>query len=178
MPKLQRAFMLTDKGYRDLKKAIAACTLTNFSLMLPFGVMIQMIMEIIKPLTGEDISWLRMWLLLGLGMIAAIIVFFCNKNDYKKTYLSSYMEAENTRTSLAEHIRRLPMSVFNSKDLSELTTNLMGDVATTEHVLSHVVPQLAANAISITVICVILAFFDWRMALAVFGTLPVSFLIV
>jgi len=178
MPKLQSAFMLTDKGYRDLKKAIAACTITNFSLMLPFAVMIQIIMELIKPLTGGEISWPKMWLLFGLGIIAAVIVFLCSKNDYKKTYTNSYMESENARTSLAEHIRKLPMSVFNSKDLSELTTNLMGDVATTEHVLSHVVPQLAANAISITVICAMLAIFDWRMALAVFGTLPVSVLIV
>lgn len=178
MPKLQSAFMLTDKGYRDLKKAITACTISNFSLMLPFTVMIQMIMELIKPLTGGEISWPRMWLLFGFGIIAAVIVFLCNKNDYKKTYVVSYIEAENARTSLTEHIRKLPMSVFNSKDLSELTTNLMGDVATTEHVLSHVVPQLAANAISITVICVFLAVFDWRMALAIFCTLPVALLIV
>ena len=44
MPKLQSMLMLTDKGYKDLKKAIAACTLTNFSMMLPFGVMIQVIL--------------------------------------------------------------------------------------------------------------------------------------
>ncbi|MCQ4721002.1 hypothetical protein NE659_27525 [Flavonifractor plautii] len=30
---VQDALMLTDKGYRDLKKAIAACTLTNFSCL-------------------------------------------------------------------------------------------------------------------------------------------------
>lgn len=175
MPRLQSALMLTDKGYKDLIKAIAACTLTNFSLMLPFGIVIQMILEIIKPFTGEIISWNKMWLLFGAGIIAAIIVFFCNKFDYKKTYVVSYMESENARISIAEHIRKLPMSVFNSKDLSELTTNIMGDVATSEHVLSHVVPQLIANFISITVICVLLAAFDWRMALAIFITVPIAF---
>ena len=29
MHKLQKAMMLTDKGYADLKKAIFACTLTD-----------------------------------------------------------------------------------------------------------------------------------------------------
>jgi len=178
MPKLQYALMLTDKGYKDLKKAIAACTLTNFSLMLPFGVMMQVIMELIKPFTGGELSWSRLWLLFGLGIVAAVIVFFCHKNDYKKTYVVSYMESENTRTSLAEHIRKLPMSLFNSKDLTELTTNLMGDVHTTEHVLSHIVPQVIANCISITVICLMLAIFDWRMALAVFITVPLAFFII
>ncbi len=178
MPKLQAALMLTDKGYRDLKGAIAACTLTNFSMMLPFGVMLQVILELVKPLSGGTVSWGRMWLLFGAGIAAAVIVFLCNKNDYKKTYVTSYLQSESTRITLAEHIRKLPMSLFNSKDLSELTTNLMDDVATSEHVLSHVVPQLFANAISITVICALMALLDWRMALSMFITVPLAFFIV
>jgi len=178
VPKLQSAFMLNDKDYKDLKKAIAACTLTNFSMMLPFGVMIQMFIELIKPLTGGEISWNKMWLLFGAGIAAAVIVFLCNKNDYKKTYIASYSQGESTRIALAEHIRRLPMSLFNSKDLSDLTTNLMGDVATSEHALSHVVPQLIANCMSVTVICLMMAVFDWRMALALFITVPLAFSII
>ena len=175
MPWLQSAFMLTDKGYKDLKGAILACTLTNFSMMLPFAVIIQLMMELIKPLTGSEISWARMWLLFGFGILAALAVFLFNRNDYKKTYIVSYLEGESARLRLAEHIRKLPMSFFNQKDISEVTTNLMADVATSEHVLSHVVPQLFANAISIFAICLMMSIFDWRLALAVFITVPISF---
>ncbi|MGL5515034.1 MAG: ABC transporter ATP-binding protein, partial [Sporomusa sp.] len=177
-PRLQDALMLTVKGYRDLKGAIIACTLTNFSMMIPAGVMLYTIMELIKPLTGEEISWQKMWIIFACGLVGAVIVFICSKNDYKKTYVVSYMESEHARTSLAEHIRKLPMSVFNSKDLSDLTTYMMGDVATSEHVLSHIIPQLFANAISVTIICIMLAFYDWRMALAVFITVPLAFLVI
>ena len=173
----QDALMLTDKGYRDLKKAIAACTLTNFSMFIPAMVMLQVVMELLKPFTGGSISWTNMWIYFGLGIIGAVIVFLCNKNDYKKTYVASYMESENTRIALAEHIRKLPMSVFNSKNLSELTTNLMGDVATSEHVLSHVYPQIISNVITITVVCIMFAFYDWRMALAAVWVLPIAFAI-
>ena len=176
--RMQDLLMLTDKGYRDLKGAIAACTLTNFSMMIPTVVMLQAIMELVKPFTGETISWQKLWLLFGAGLIGAAIVFLCNKNDYKKTYIVSYIESENTRIALAEHIRKLPMSVFNSKNLSELTTNMMGDIATTEQVLSHVYPQLCANMVSITVICVMIALFNWRMALAMFVTMPLAFLMI
>lgn len=79
---------------------------------------------------------------------------------------------------MAEHIRKLPMSVFNSKDLSELSTNLMGDIATTETVLSHVYPQLFSNAITVTLICVMIGFYDWRMALAIFISVPIAFIII
>jgi ATP-binding cassette subfamily B protein len=170
--------MLTDKGYSDLKKAIAACTLTNLSLMLPFGVTVQIFGEILKPFTSGEISWTKMWIYFGLGVISAVLEFLASKNDYKKTDVASYMEAENIRTSVAEHIRKLPMSFFNSRNLSELTTNIMGDCATSEHVLSHIVPQLAANGISIVIICLMLAVFDWRLALTVFCTVPAAFLIV
>lgn len=178
MLNLKEKLMLTDKGYSDLKKAIAACTLTNLSMMLPFAVTIQIFGELLRPLMGEEISWMRMWIYFGLGLIGAILVFLAAKNDYKKTYVTSYMESEATRIRVAEHIRKLPMSFFNNKNLSELTTNIMGDCATSEHVLSHIIPQLIANAISISIICLLLALFDWRLALTVFCTVPVSFLII
>ncbi|KPU43119.1 iron import ATP-binding/permease protein IrtA [Oxobacter pfennigii] len=175
---LKEKLMLTDKGYSDLKKAITACTITNISLMLPFTITLQIFTELLKPFMGEEIVWSKMWLLLGLGIIAAVIVFLANKNDYKKTYVTSYMESEATRVGVAEHIRKLPMSFFNSKDLSELTTNIMGDCATSEHVLSHIIPQLFANAISITIVCFLLAMFNWSLALTIFCTVPAAFLVI
>lgn len=178
MPKLQEMLQLSEKGYTDLKKAVRACTLTNLSMMLPFAVTVQIFMILLKPIFGETIEWSQMWILFGTGIVCFLLVFLANKNDYKKTYITSYMEAENTRVGVAERIRRLPMSFFNSKDLSELTTNLIGDCSTLEHVLSHVVPQLLANAISSALICICLAFFDWRMALSVFCTIPLSFAII
>ena len=178
MSKLQKLMQLSDKGYQDLKKAIAACTVTNLSLMLPFCVTIQVFVELLKPLTGGSIRWNHMWLLFGAGIVSSVLVFWANWNDYEQTYINSYLEAENVRVSVAERIRQMPMSFFNSKDLSELTTNLIGDCSTLEHVLSHVIPQLAANAISSTIICICLAFFEWRLALTVFCTIPVSFAII
>lgn len=175
MSKLQEMLQLSEKGYADLKKAVTACTITNLSLMLPFMVTIQVFMILLKPLFNETIEWGQMWILFGAGVFSFLLVFLANKNDYKKTYVTSYMEAENTRVEVAERIRRLPMSFFNSKDLSELTTNLIGDCSTLEHVLSHVVPQLLGNAITSVLICICLAFFDWRMALSVFCTIPLSF---
>ena len=178
MPKLQKMFMLTDKGYRDLRKAIFACTLTNLSMMLPFIVTIQLFTELLKPLMGQALSFGKLWLLLGFGIAAALLVFAASKNDYKKTYVTSYLEAEHSRVSVAEKIRRLPMSFFNAKDLSELTTNIMADCSTTEHVLSHILPQLLSNAISITLVCLMMALFDWRMALAVFISVPAALAVI
>ena len=58
------------------------------------------------------------------GIISALLVFLAAKNDYRKTYIASYQESNATRLRIADHLRKLPMSFFNTKDLSELTTSL------------------------------------------------------
>ena len=74
--------------------------------------------------------------------------------------MSCYTAAEDSRIRIAELVRKFPMSVFNNKDLTELTTNMMGDCASIEHSMSHIVPPLMANAISCTLICICVMFFD------------------
>ena len=178
MSKLKEKLMLSEKGYSDLKKAITACTITNIALLLPSMVACLLFWELLKPFTGEAISWDALWKLLGLGVVAAILVFLAAKNDYRKTYIASYKEASTTRLRIAEHLRKLPMSFFNTKDLSDITTNMMADCSSMESMLSSTIPPLIANIISVTLTCICLAFFDWRMALAIFCTMPVTFLII
>ncbi len=173
--RLQYTLMLTDQGYQNLKKAIFACTLTNLAMFIPAGVSVMIFGELLKFYSEDVVDWMRIGVYFIVGLIGAGIVFLCSKNDYKKTYVSSYMESENTRIAMAEHIRKLPMSVFNSKNLSELTTNLMGDITTSEHVLSHLYPQIIANFIALIIVFFMFIFYDWRMALAVFISVPVGF---
>ncbi|MDO4280980.1 MAG: ABC transporter ATP-binding protein [Peptococcaceae bacterium] len=178
MRTLQDMLMLSDKGDRDLKRAIIACTLTNLALLLPAMVSCLLFWELLKPFTGAAISQLVLWKLAGAGLVAAGVVFLSAKNDYRKTYLASYKEASNTRLRIAEHLRRLPMSFFNTKDLSAITTNMMADCSSMESMLSSTIPPLIANIFSVTFTCVCLAFFDWRMALAIFCTMPLTFLVI
>ena len=68
MSKLKEKLMLSEKGYSDLKKAITACTITNIALLLPSMVACLIFWELLKPFTGEAISWAALWKLLGLGL--------------------------------------------------------------------------------------------------------------
>ncbi|MDL2214089.1 ABC transporter ATP-binding protein/permease [Clostridia bacterium OttesenSCG-928-O13] len=177
MAKLQEVFGLSARGYSDLKKGIAACTLTNFASMLGVVITVQVFVQLFVPFTGGAVSWSRLWLLFGLGLAAAVVQFLCGKNDYRHTYVACYTAAQDSRLQIAEIVRKLPMRVFDTRDLTELTANMMNDCEAIEHAMSHVVPPLVAGVISSTAVCAMLAFFDWRMALALFCTLPLSFLI-
>ena len=167
---------LSEKGMKDLKVAIYACVVSNFTLLIPFIVLMQIIQTLIDPLTtGLPLDTGRLWLLFAAGAVADVIYYVVYRNEYDKTYVASYKECEVIRVDVAERMRQLPLSFFNQKDLSELTTNMMGDCNTIEHAMSHIVPAAAANVITITFTCVMLALYDWRMALAIFCTLPVAF---
>ena len=175
----KRLLMLSDTGSKNLRQAIIACTISNLTLMLPFIILLQVIVSLITPLTNHlVVNKSYLWLMVGLGILSSLLFLLCYQREYKKTYASAFGQAANTRIEVAEKIRKLPLSFFNRKDLSELTTNIMGDCATIENMLSHVVPQLIGYSCSSVITCVLLAFYDWRMASAIFCTLPIAFLIV
>ncbi len=178
MSRLQKALFLSDKGYKGLKKAIIACTITNLTMLLPFCVTVMIFSELLTPFVGGTIQWAHIWMLWGVGVISLVLIFLAAKNDYRKTYIASYKESNATRVRIAERLRRLPMNFFNTKDLSEITTHMMADCSSMESMLSSTIPPLVANVITVTLTCILLAFFDWRLALCMFCTLPIAFLII
>lgn len=177
-PRVQRALALTDTGYRNFKRSVAACTVTNLTLMIPFSLTTVVFYVTLRYLTGDTGAWENVWWLFAFGILGLLVVFLSARNDYRKTYITAYRESEATRIGLAEHLRRLPMSFFNRKDLSELSENLMGDVTSQESLMTGVIPQLVASCVSTAVACASLALFDWRLALCIFVTLPLALVVV
>ncbi|MDR1135904.1 MAG: ABC transporter ATP-binding protein/permease [Clostridiales Family XIII bacterium] len=167
---------LSENGYKDFKRGVFACILTNLSLLLPFIVIIQIMTVLLAPLMyGGKPDVNKLWICLACGVGAAVLYFLAYRNEYRKTYTVAYSESEKIRVEVAERIRLLPLSFFNRKDLSELTTNIMGDCASIEHTMSHVVPGLFAEVITVVFVCAALAFYDWRMSVALFAAMPVAF---
>jgi ATP-binding cassette subfamily B protein len=176
MSNMKTLFGLSDEGYKNFKRAVRAVVISNLSLLLPFIVIIQIIITLLDPLMsgGGVLDRNRLWLLLALGLAAAVLYFLAYRDEYRKTYTTAYSESEKIRLEVAEHIRHLPLSFFNNKDLSELTTNMMADCTSVEHVMSHVTPTLFGAVITDIFTCLLLALYDWRMALALFAALPIG----
>ena len=97
--------------------------------------------------------------------------------DYNLS-VSTYVESGVRRITLAEKLRKIPLSFFGKKDLSDLTSTIMADCAQMETASSHFIPELVGACISTAIVAVGMFFFNWRMALAALWVLPVSFLIV
>nr|MCR5018986.1 ABC transporter ATP-binding protein [Bacteroidales bacterium] len=93
---------------------------------------------------------------------------------YNYQFVTVYLESGRRRISLAEKLRRLPLSFFGKKDLADLTSTIMADAATIETGTSHWVPELIGSMISTTLIGISLFFFDWRMAIAAVWVIPIA----
>ena len=174
VPWLQRAFNLTDQGYAGLKRSALACTLSDLALMIPFVCTVAAFAALVGTLVGEPFDANALWAIFAVGIAGAIVVFIASRNDYKKTYVAAYTESESIRLRLADHLRKLPMSFFNRRDTTDVADRIMGDVTAQESMLSSTLPQLIAGTVSTAVICVMLAFFDWRLACCAMVTLPLS----
>lgn len=177
MRKLKTLLLLDEDAQKGLRGAIIACLFTSISLMLPFAITIRLFTELMKPLSGGEVSWTLIWILFGIGILVFFFIFTLSKHDYLKTYVNSYRQSEKNRMRVAEQMRKLPMSFFNARDLAELSANIMEDCTNIETSTSNIVPQLFASLISSTIVCIALAAFDWRMALALYLMLPIAALV-
>lgn len=172
--RLQHKYALSEKGTKDMLRAFVAVTIANLVLMLPVGLLYCLASYLLKgDVPRAKIPFFTVSIIVVLILIAASTVF-----QYMSTFYSTYVESGVRRCTLAEKLRKIPLSFFGKKDLADLTNTIMSDCALLETASSHWIPELVGASISTTLIVISLFFFDWRMALAAVWVMPVAFLIV
>lgn len=172
--RLQHKYALSEKGTKDMLRAFVAVTIANLVLMLPVGLLYCLASYLLEgDVPRAKIPFFTVSIIVVLILIAASTVF-----QYMSTFYSTYVESGVRRRTLAEKLRKIPLSFFGKKDLADLTNTIMSDCALLETASSHWIPELVGAIISTTLIVISLFFFDWRMALAAVWVMPVAFLIV
>ena len=171
---IMKKYALSRQGAKDLVIATISCVIHNLTLMLP----VSLLYFLVSDLMGGGVPQNHLWIYI-VGMIASVLlILFSYRWVYGATYYATYKESSVRRISLAEKLRKLPLSFFGKRDLSDLTTTIMADCTTLEQSFSHWIPEFFGSMISTVVVAVCLFVFDWRMALAALWVLPVSLSIV
>lgn len=168
----QNRFALSEKGAKDLQKGIAFSTLFNLALMLPPSFMFFFLMECLNTQYQSQRHSLLFYIIIAI--VAIGIMFIFSRWQYDSTYTSIYRESAHRRIMLAEKLRKLPLSFWGERNLSDLTSTILEDCAHLEQTFSHSIPQLFAAAITILVTGIALFFFDWRLASATLWVVPLS----
>ena len=172
--KLKHKYALSEKGAKDMVKAFVTVTLANLVLMFPVGLLYEMASYLLK---GEVPTGQKGFFIGGIAVVLVLIAL-TTLFQYRATFLATYIESGVRRRALAEKLRRLPLSFFGKKDLSDLTNAIMSDCALIETASSHWIPELIGAMISTTLIVIGLFFFNWKMALATVWVMPIAFIIV
>lgn len=164
---------LSEQGAKDMIKAFVSVTVSNLVLMVPIALLYYMV----KDYMEGNLAGKGFWYVAGIVVIFVLIAV-TTYIQYNATFLATYIESGVRRITLAEKLRKIPLSFFGKKDLSDLTSTIMADCAQMETASSHFVPELVGACISTTIVAIGLFFFDWRMAMAALWVLPISFIIV
>lgn len=175
--RIQHIFALSEQGAKDLIKAVVWCFVCNISLMFPIGILMTVIQHLLAIMEQGGDPMAKFWVYTGSGAAVLLLLFLLHYFQYASLYLATYKESASRRISLAETLRRLPLSFFGNRDLSDLTSTMISDCSSLDQMFSHYIPQLFASVFSTLFIGVCMFLCDWRMALSVLWVLPAAVLL-
>ena len=171
--KLMHRYALSRRGAKDLIKGVVACTLQDISFMFP----VTLLYLFVKDLLANNLKDKTLFYVIG-AVVCLIVVFTITLWQYNSTFLATYVETGTRRITLAEKLRKIPLSFFSKRDLADLTSTIMADCTYLETAFSHFIPPFAGSMISTVIIAISLLFFNVKMAIASLWVLPVAIIIV
>ena len=172
--KFRRKYALSEAGEANVKKGVLWTVITNL-LVLSGTALLYLLMRAFMAVLVDGAP-----LPSALPYLAGVVAFFAlslfvHSNQYQYTYSVVYDEVGFVRTSLAERLRKLPLSFFAHRDLADLTETMMSDVDRLEHVWSHVLGYLYGGYISTALMAVGVTAYNWKLGLACLWGVPVAF---
>ena len=135
--KIQHATASSPEGAKGLVKGVLACAFQNMAFMLPTGLLYLLVKDLLAGSTsGKSTFYL-------LGCVACLaLILLTTWLQYNGTYFTTYKESGTRRLTLAERLRKLPLSFFGKRDLADLTSTIMADCEVLEKDCSHFIPGL------------------------------------
>lgn len=141
--------------------------LLNMFKGAPYGILFLVLVELFQPLTSQNQINTPVIMVLILGLIISLFVqFFVGKRAYEKSYKTSYNLSANARLNLGEHLRKLPLNFFKSRDPGDITALLLQDMTLVEQIFSHMFPDFVSAIVLSVLLGLFLLFADWRLAVA------------
>ena len=167
-------FALSDKGAKEMIWGIVSVVAQNLALMFP--------VTLLYLFTGDYIDGVnlqsRTGFYIGGIVVCLALIIVTSIWQYNTAYKATYKESAARRISLAEKLRKLPLSFFAKRDLADLTSTIMSDAEALEHSGSHQIPQYYGSIVSTLIISIGIFFFQWKMALAAVWPIPIALVIV
>ena len=162
---------------RRLRPLIGWTIAEYFFRGAPYGAMLLVVWEVFKPLQdpGMSINLVNIGWACLLLFISLICLWLIAKKAYLVAYRDGYEICCNGRLAVVDHLRRLPMSFFNSRDPGDIGAYIVSDYNNVEMLTTHLIGQFFGGLAMPIVALVSLLFFNWQLALAAAAVIPLAY---
>ena len=175
---IKSRFALSDEGTKTFIKGVFWTTWHYLTLMLPLSFVFLFLKEYMAKMENPAAEPHNIFIYLLIALVIFFVMYVIYAFSYSSTYDSVYLECKKRRITLAEKLRKLPLSFFGKKDLSDLTSTIMADVNSLEMIFSHAVPEIFAVAIMLLICAVALIIYNPLMGIALLWVAPFAGLLI
>ena len=175
---IKSRFALSDEGTKTFIKGVFWTTWHYLTLMLPLSFVFLFLKEYMAKMENPAAEPHNIYIYLLIALVIFLVMYVIYAFSYSSTYDSVYLECKKRRITLAEKLRKLPLSFFGKKDLSDLTSTIMADVNSLEMIFSHAVPEIFAVAIMLLICAVALIIYNPLMGIALLWVAPFAGLLI
>ncbi|MFC2768269.1 MAG: ABC transporter ATP-binding protein, partial [Mitsuokella sp.] len=169
---LKRVYRISDEGSWNILKSGLYMCLFNLATLLPVLLLAMVADEMMNRYFGIAHGSIPLWGYWGTAFLLLCAIYFAYRMTYRKKYLTSTQEDMRLRMGIADKIRRLPLSYIGRRDLSDLASTVMDDVAAVELALSTGAAEFIGGFLSGVTTLAILAFYNWKLAGSLAVCLP------
>ena len=169
---------MSEQGAKNLQKSIFSHTILNLTKMFPPIIGFVFLFQYLGSLEGIPAPVeLTLVDYIVIILVMLLVMFFVARWDYVRLYDNVYNESANSRIDIANRLKKLPLSYFGKRDVSDLSATMMSDLNLYEQIFSHSVPHIYATSISTVIISVMILVYNWQLGLAALWVIPVSLLL-
>lgn len=174
---LSKIFRLSKEGTKTIIKASIWLAVFNIATFLPIVPLAKVSEQMMNYYFEGNQGQIAFIPYIALLLLILILMFVSYKIAYHKEYLTAGEEEYKLRMELADKLRRLPLSFFGRRELSDVTSVIMDDVQTVSHILSQSAAELLSGLISGCVAVIVLFFYDVRLTVCLAACLPVAVIV-
>ena len=169
---------MSEQGAKNPQKSIFSHTILNLTKMFPPTIGFVFLFQYLGSLEGIPAPVeLTLVDYIVIILVMLLVMFFVARWDYVRLYDNVYNESANSRIDIANRLKKLPLSYFGKRDVSDLSATMMSDLNLYEQIFSHSVPHIYATSISTVIISVMILAYNWQLGLAALWVIPVSLLL-
>lgn len=170
--------LLTDfaKNYTGslILAVISMLALVGAQLLVPW-----LIRTLINALTDQSLSQATLDLITKLTIIALLVFIARGVMQFIRSYsahVAGWGVVSDARKFVYDHLQRLSLRYYEDKQTGQLMSRLVNDTDLFEKMISHAVPEVFVNIVSLIGITAVLFGMSWRLTLL--SMIPIPLIIV